>query len=86
MAGIVYTLCTITACVCCVLLLRAYQRSSNKLLLWGGLCFGGLTLNNALLAMDKLLLGDEVTLITWRLLVALVAMLILLFGLIWDLD
>jgi hypothetical protein len=85
MAGIVYGLCTMTALACCVLLLRAYQGSANRLLLWGGLCFAGLTLNNALLAADKLL-STDVNLFVWRLLVALIAMLILLFGLIWDLE
>jgi hypothetical protein len=86
MAGVVYTLCTLTALLCCVLLARGYQRSRNKLLLWGSLCFLGLTLNNALLAVDKLLTAPDITFFTWRLLIALAAMLILLFGLIWDFE
>jgi len=85
MAAFVYTLCTITALLCCVLLARGYQRSRNKLLLWGSLCFLGLTLNNALLSVDKLLVPD-VSLFIWRLLIALAAMLVLLFGLIWDFE
>ncbi|HSE87199.1 MAG TPA: DUF5985 family protein [Candidatus Binatia bacterium] len=40
---------------CTWLLWRAYYRSRYRLLLWGGLCFFGLTLNNALLVVDKLL-------------------------------
>ncbi len=83
MAGIFYGLCTITALFCFFLLLRAYLRSGYKLLLWGGLCFFGLTLNNALLAADKLLLPD-VNLFTWRLVVALSSMIVLLYGIIWD--
>lgn len=86
MAGVFYTLCTITALFCFCLLLRAYYRSRYKLLLWGALCFLGLTLNNALLAADKLLLGPEVNLFTWRLVLALTAMIVLLYGLIWDAD
>lgn len=86
MAGIFYTLCTITAFFCFCLLLRGYYRSRYKLLLWGSLCFLGLTLNNGLLAADKLLLGPEVNLSTWRLVVALGAMMILLYGIIWDVD
>jgi hypothetical protein len=43
-------------------------------------------LNNGLLAADKLLLGPEVNLFTWRLVVALGAMMILLYGIIWDVD
>ena len=83
MSGIVYALCTIAALLCSWLLLKAYRRSGYKLLLWGGLCFLGLTLNNALLIVDKVLL-PYVDLFTWRLVAALVAMLVLLYGLIWD--
>jgi hypothetical protein len=66
-----------------LLLLRAYYRSRYKLLLWGSLCFFGLTLNNALVVVDKLLL-PEVNLFTLRLAVALISVLVLLYGLIWD--
>ncbi|MBI2359852.1 MAG: hypothetical protein HYV04_13315 [Deltaproteobacteria bacterium] len=83
MAAIFYALCTLTALFCSWLLLRAYHRSRYRLLFWGGLCFLGLTLNNALLAADKLLF-PEANLFTWRLIVALSAMLVLLYGLIWD--
>jgi hypothetical protein len=53
------------------------------LLLWGSVCFVGFTLNNALLVIDKLLLPD-VSLFTWRLIVALIALIVLLYGIIWD--
>ena len=86
MAGILYGLCTLTALLCTWLLLRAYFRSRYKLLLWGGLCFAGLTLNNALVGIDKLVLGSEISLFTVRLIVALISILILLYGLIWDAD
>jgi len=83
MAGIFYALCAVAALFCAWLLLQAYRRSRYKLLLWGGLCFLGLTLNNALLIVDKVLL-PYVDLFTWRLVAALIAMLVLLYGLIWD--
>ena len=83
MAAVFYTLCTLTASVCAWLLLRAYYRSRYKLLLWGGLCFVGLTLNNAMLVADKQLFSD-VNLFTWRLVLALISMLVLLYGIIWD--
>lgn len=86
MAGLFYTLCTITAFLCFGLLLRGYYRSRYRFLLWGSLCFLGLTVNNGLLAADKLLLGPDVNLFTWRLVVALLAMIILLYGIVWDLD
>ena len=84
MAPLFYGLCTLTALFCAVLLLRAYSRSRYRLLLWGGLCFLGLTLNNALLVVDKLITGPETNLFTWRLVAALAAMLVLLYGIIFD--
>jgi hypothetical protein len=85
MAPVFYGLCTLAALFCAILLLRAYYRSRYKLLLWGGLCFLGLTLNNALLVVDKLIFPEpEVNLFTWRLVAALVAMLVLLYGIIFD--
>jgi hypothetical protein len=86
MAEIAYALCTLTALLCTWLLLRSYSQSRYRLLLWGGLCFFGLTLNNALLMVDKLVFPTEVNLFTWRLILALSAMLVLLYGLIWDSD
>lgn len=85
MAATIYTLCALVALLCAVLLLRAYRRGSYRLLLWSGLCFSGLTLNNALLVADKIFL-PETDLSIWRLLVALASMLVLLYGLIWDAD
>jgi Family of unknown function (DUF5985) len=83
MAGIVYALCTLAALLCSWLLLKAYRRSRYKLLLWGGLCFFGLTLNNALLIIDRVLF-PYADLFTSRLVVALSSMLVLLYGLVWD--
>jgi hypothetical protein len=83
MAGLFYALCTLTALFCSWLLLRAYLQGRYKLLLWGGLCFLGLTLNNALLVADKYLF-PEVNLFTLRLVMALVSMIVLLYGIIWD--
>ncbi len=84
MASLFYGLCTVTALFCAALLLSAYSRSRYRLLLWGGLCFLGLTLNNALLVVDKLIIGPETTLFTWRLVAGLTAMLVLLYGIIFD--
>lgn len=85
MAPLFYGLCTLTALFCAVLLLRAYYRSRYKMLLWGGLCFLGLTANNALLVVDKMIFPEpEINLFTWRLVAALTAMLVLLYGIIFD--
>jgi hypothetical protein len=83
MAGLIYGLCALTAFLCAWLLLRAYHRSRYRLLFWSGLCFAGLTVNNLLLVLDKVML-PIVDLSTWRLAVGLLAMLVLLYGLIWD--
>ena len=79
---IIYTLCALTACACAVLLLRAYERSGSALLWWSGLCFALLTVNNALVVLDLVVLGPEVSLFLFRNAAALVGILLLLFGLI----
>jgi hypothetical protein len=84
MAGLIYGLCALAAFLCSWLLLKAYHFNRYRLLLWGGLCFAGLTLSNTLLVIDKLILVTQVDLSTCRLLISLLSMLILLYGLIWD--
>jgi hypothetical protein len=84
MAAPVYILCMLTALLCAVLLLNAYRRSRYRLLLWSGVCFGILALNNALLVVDKLVYPTEIDLQLWRTGSALIAMLILVYGLIME--
>ena len=81
MAGAVYILGTLVTALCAFLLLRAYARVGQRLLLWSGLCFLGLTLANALVFVDLELI-PSIDLYTLRLLVAAVAMLLLVYGLI----
>jgi uncharacterized membrane protein len=83
MAPIIYLLCAVAAFLCTFLLLRAYRRSRYRLLLWSGLCFAGLTLNNLILVIDKVVLSGA-DLSVWRTSVALIAMAVLLYGLIWE--
>ena len=83
MAGLIYGLCALTAFLCAFLLLKAHRQSKYNLLLWGGLCFAGLTASNALLVIDKLVVPD-VDFSTCRYIITLIAMLTLLYGLIWD--
>jgi hypothetical protein len=85
MAEIAYTACTVTAAICAWLLLRAYLRSRFGLLLWGGLCFVGLTLNNVLLVLDKIVF-PSIDLSIFRLSVGLAALLLFLAALILDGD
>jgi Family of unknown function (DUF5985) len=83
MAPIIYLLCAVAAFLCAFLLLRAYLRGRYRLLLWSGLCFAGLTLNNLILVLDKVVL-EGADLSIWRTSVALIAMAVLLYGLIWE--
>ena len=83
MAETIYSLCTLTSLACAWLLLGSYRRTGHRLLFWSGLCFVGMTLNNVLLLLDKLALPD-VDLLTLRLATALVALLLLLYGLIYE--
>jgi Family of unknown function (DUF5985) len=46
MAATIYGLCALTALLCTFMLLQAYRRGGYRLLLWSGLCFAGLTVNN----------------------------------------
>lgn len=55
MAGLIYGMCALTALLCAWLLLQAWRRSRYKLLFWSALCFAGLTVNNMLLVVDKLI-------------------------------
>ena len=83
MAALIYSLCALTALACAFLLLRAYARVRYRLLLWSGLCFCGLTLNNVLLVLDKVAFPD-IDFSPWRGVSSAVAMAVLLYGLIWD--
>ena len=83
MAAIIYTLCALTCLVCAVLLLRDFQQSRMHLLLWSGLCFACLTTSNVILVLDRIVFPD-VDLTLARLSAALVGMLLLIFGLIWE--
>jgi hypothetical protein len=76
---------TLVAGLCAVLLLRAYGSVQKRLLLWAGLCFAGLAASNALVVAD-LFFVPEVDLYRWRLVVAATAMLLLVYGLIFESD
>lgn len=85
MAGFVYILGTLVTLTCAVLLLRAYSRVRLRLLLWSAICFVGLTIANALVFVD-IVIVPEIDLYLWRLGVAALAMVVLLFGLVWESD
>ena len=83
MGTVVYLLCAAAAFSCSFLLLRAYRKVGLRLLFWSSICFGCLALNNLLVAVDLVLLPD-VDLFAVRNLSALVGVVTLLYGLIWE--
>jgi uncharacterized protein DUF5985 len=85
MATVVYALCAATSLLCAVLLARGYRRSRARLLFWSAWCFAFLAANNVLLVVDRLIwtsadLGDL------RTATGLAGLLLLLYGLIFDLE
>jgi hypothetical protein len=82
-AAAVYILGAVTTLLCGVLLLRGYLGARKKLLLWSACCFFGLAISNLLVFVDLVLL-PQIDLYFWRLFTASIAMLILLWGLIWE--
>lgn len=84
MAQIIYALCAITSLMCAWLLLGSYRKNRFRLLLWSGLCFAGLSINNLLLILDRIVFPTLMDFSTLRLVAALAALLPLLYGLIWE--
>lgn len=80
---IVTSLSALTALLCTILSFRGYARSRYKLLLWSGLCFAGLSLSNVLMVVEVYILPD-LNLQLARLLLGLSALLILIYGLIFN--
>jgi hypothetical protein len=83
MLALVNILGIVTVALCAFLLLRAYARGRKRLLLWSGLCFAGLTLSNTVLFVD-LTIVPETSLYVWRLGIAALSILFLLYGLIFE--
>jgi hypothetical protein len=82
--AVVYSLCTLTALACAILLFRAYMKSKAKLLFWSAICFAALAMENALVFVDFIVLGPETSLALARNSIGLVGLLLLLYGCIWD--
>lgn len=83
--SIIYLLCAFTSLGAAVLLWRGYRRSRQRLLYWSSLCFAILAVSNGLLILDLVVFPD-VYLLPWRNFVTQVALLVLLYGLIFESD
>ncbi|WP_296949475.1 DUF5985 family protein [uncultured Massilia sp.] len=83
MAAMIYALCALTSLACTWLLLGSYRRTRHRLLFWSGASFAALTVNNVFLVLDKVVFPD-VYLMPVRQGTALLSVLLLLYGLIYE--
>jgi hypothetical protein len=81
---VVYVLCFLTSVACAWMLGRSYRRNGTRLLLWSSICFVFLALNNLLLVFDLVIWPTNVDLRLPRLLVALAAVISLVWGFVWE--
>ena len=83
MASLIYSLCALLSLGIAVLLWTHYLRTRSRLLYWSALCFTGLTANNVMLVLDKLVLvGHDLALARqWT---ALASLALLLYGLVYE--
>lgn len=80
-----YLVAVLSSGACALLLFRGYLRRRIRLLMWSGICFIALTINNVALFVDLVVFPD-LDLRLARLIPALVGMTLLLYGFIWDSD
>ena len=83
MGSLVYILCTLTSLGCGVLLWRGYRKTKLRLLFWSSICFLILALSNALLFFD-LNVFPQSNLLIARSVVTLSALLVLMYGLVFE--
>lgn len=83
MAAVIYSLCALMSLGIAVMLWRAFARTRSRLLYWSALCFSGLSLNNVLLVVDKLVF-PQAELSGFRQAVALISLVVLVFGLVYE--
>jgi hypothetical protein len=80
-----YMVAILSSATCALLLFRAYIHRRVRLLMWSGICFVGLTMNNVALFVD-LVVYPQFDLRVARHLPALIGMMFLLYGFICDTD
>lgn len=81
----VYFLCFLTSALCAFLLARKFRRTGMRLLLWSSLCFAFLAANSLVVIIDLAVVPDS-DLRLLRHSLSLMAVAVLLFGFIWELD
>lgn len=83
---LVYLLCFATSSACAFLLARSFLKSRSRMLFWSALCFALLALVNLAVIFDLVIYPDDIDLRPLRLWLTLLAVVVLLFGFIWDED
>jgi hypothetical protein len=81
----VYILCFLTSGACAWLLGRSYLANRTRLLLWSSICFVFLALNNLVLVLDLVVLPSY-DLRLARLVLALAAVVALIWGFVWEVE
>lgn len=82
-ADAIYLLCAATSLAAALMLLRQYAASRTRLLLWSCIGFFGLAVNNTLVLLDFGIFPN-VDISLPRALAGAVSMLVLVYGLIWE--
>ena len=83
-AEAIYLLCALTSLAAALLLFRHYRSVRTPLLLWSCIAFVGLATNNVLVFIDFGLTSSAVDLAVPRTSIGALAMMALVFGLIWE--
>lgn len=82
--ALVYILCFLTCALCAGLLVRSWLRTRTRLLLWVAISFVFLAVNNLFLLVDTTLTPPDLDLSPLRVIPAVLAIAILIFGLVWE--
>jgi hypothetical protein len=80
---LVYSLCAATTLACTILLYRGYRNTGARFLLLCSVFFALITVENGLLILDRVT-GPQVDLSLLRTSAALLALLVLNAGMIWE--
>ncbi|HSR65303.1 MAG TPA: DUF5985 family protein [Xanthomonadaceae bacterium] len=83
MEFVIYALCALTALGCALLLFQAALRTRSRMLFFSAFCFATLTITNLLVLVDHAV-GPSIDLRWLRLVTAVVAIGLLLYGLIFE--
>jgi hypothetical protein len=85
MNAFVYAFIALVTFACAALLARGYLKARVRMLFWSALCFAGLTVANAILFVDLVML-PAVDLYVLRLAITTASLAVLVYGFIWESD